>query len=140
MNLDKFHNIIGKTIMHCQIIEHDIKRIYSSMLKGDYYDNLIKVGKWSLGQTIKKLKELDFSDKKPYLSASDYNFLMQMTEKRNHWCHEAYQNFLYNKEFLNSKEYLDECYKLQRDYDRLSQVSKNVEDVRIEIQNKYGRV
>ena len=68
------------------------------------------------------------------------NFLMQMTEKRNHWCHEAYQNFIYSKEFLNSKEYLDECYKLQRDYDRLSQVSKNVEDVRIEIQKKFGRV
>ena len=139
MNLDEFHNIIGKTIMHCQIIEHDIKRIYASMLKGDYYDNLIKVEKWSLGQTIKKLKELDFSDKKPYLSASDYNFLKQMTEKRNHWCHQTYQNFLYNKHFLQSKEYADECRKLKRDNERLSNVCDALEKVRIQAVKDFGR-
>ena len=31
--------------MYCQIIEHDQKRIYASLLKGNYYDNLDKVDK-----------------------------------------------------------------------------------------------
>lgn len=140
MDLEEFHFMLGQTIMYCQVIEHDVKRIYASMLKGDYYDNLDKIEKWSLGQTVQKLKDLDFSDKKPYLSANDYNFLMQMTDKRNHWCHQTYQNFLYNDQFLNSKEYSDEFYKLQRDNEKLSLVSDEVENVRIRVQKKYGRV
>jgi len=140
MKLEEFHFMLGQTIMYCQVIEHDVKLIYASMLIGDYYDNIDKIEKWSLGQTVQKLKDLDLSDKKPYLSASDYNFLMQMTDKRNHWCHQAYQNFVYNDEFLYSKEYSDECYKLQRDNEKLSLVSDEIENLRIRVQKKYGRV
>lgn len=140
MNLEEFHFMLGQTIMYYQVIEYDVKRIYAAMLKGDYYDNLDKIEKWSLGQTVQKLKDLDFSDKNPYLSANDYNFLMQMTDKRNHWCHETHQKFLYNNQFLKSKEYHDECYKLQRDIEKLSLVSDEVENVRIRVQKKYGRV
>ena len=96
MTLDDFHYTIGQIIMYCQVIEHDVKRIYAAMHVGDFYENLDKIEKWSLGQTVQKLKELDFSGKNPYISANDYNFLKQMTEKRNHWCHQTYQNFLYN--------------------------------------------
>lgn len=67
--------------MYCQVIEHDVKRIYAAMHVGDFYENLDKIEKWSFGQTVQKLKELDFSGKSHYISASDYNFLKQMTEK-----------------------------------------------------------
>lgn len=139
MTLDDFHFIIGQTIMYCQVIEHDVKRIYAAMHIGDYYDNLAKIEKWSLGQTVQKLKELDFSSKNRYISASDYNFLKQMTEKRNHWCHQIYQNFLYNKQFLQSKEYADECHKLERDNERLSNVCDALEKVRIQAEKDFGR-
>lgn len=89
MELREFHRMVGEIVMYCQVIEHDVKRIYAAMLKGDYYDNLEKIKKWTLGQTVQKLKELDFSDNDPYISANDYIFLKQMSEKRNHWCHEA---------------------------------------------------
>ena len=102
MKLDDFHFKIGQTIMYCQVIEHDVKRIYAAMHVGDFYENLDKIEKWSLGQTVQKLKELDFSGKSHYISASDYNFLKQMTEKRNHWCHQTYQTFLYNKQLINN--------------------------------------
>lgn len=131
--------MVGQTIMYCQIIEHDVKRIYAAMLIGDYYDNLEKTEKWSLGQTVQKLKALDFSNNKPYISANDYNFLKQMTEKRNHWCHQAYQNFLYNKQFLQSKEYADECRKLERDNERLSNVCDALEKVRIQAIEDFRR-
>ncbi len=139
MILNDFHFMVGQTIMYCQIIEHDVKRIYAAMLIGDYYDNLEKTEKWSLGQTVQKLKALDFSNNKPYISANDYNFLKQMTEKRNHWCHQAYQNFLYNKQFLQSKEYADECRKLQRDNERLSNVCDALEKVRIQAIEDFRR-
>lgn len=84
-----------------------------------------------------ELKELDFSDGNSYISASDYNFLKQMTAKRNHWCHQTYQNFLYNKQFLQSKKYVDECRKLQRDNERLSNVCVALENVRIKAQKDF---
>lgn len=140
MDLNKFHFLVGQTIMYCQIIEHNIKRIYAAMHKGDYYDNLSKVEKWTLGKCVQELKELDFSDNEPYISASDYNFLKQMTEKRNHWCHQTYQNFLYNQKFLQSKEYTKECYKLQNDNERLSNVCDALENVRIKAQNDFKRI
>lgn len=137
MDLNKFHLLVGQTIMYCQIIEHDVKRIYAAMHKGDYYDNLATLEKWTLGKCVQELKALDFSDNDPYISASDYNFLKQMTEKRNHWCHESYQEFLYNKQFLQSKEYVHECRKLQRDNERLSSVCDALENVRIKAQKKF---
>lgn len=139
MTLDDFHFMLGQTIMYCQVIEHDVKRIYAAMHVGDFYENLGKIEKWSLGQTVQKLKELDFSGKSSYISASDYNFLKQMTEKRNHWCHQTYQNFLYNKQFLLSKEYTDECRKLKRDNERLSNVCDTLEKIRIQAVKDFGR-
>lgn len=137
MDLNEFHFLVGQTIMYCQVIEHDVKRIYAAMHKGDYYENLDKVEKWTLGKCVAELKELDFSDGDSYISASDYNFLKQMTEKRNHLCHQTYQNFLYNKQFLQSREYADECRKLQRDNERLSNVCDALENVRIKAQKYF---
>lgn len=58
----------------------------------------------------------------------------------NHWCHQTYQNFLYNKQFLQSKEYADECRKLQRDNERLSNVCDALENVRIKAQIDFKRM
>ncbi len=123
--------------MYCQVIEHDVKRIYAAMHNGDYYDNLARVEKWTLGKVVQELKALDFETADHYISESDYNFLKQMAEKRNHWCHEAYQNFIYNKKYLQSHEYVDECRKLQRDNEKLSSVCRALEEVRIKAQKKF---
>lgn len=63
-----------------------------------------------------------------------------MTEKRNHWCHKAYQNFLYNNNFSQSKEFENECRKLKRDNERFSNVYKILEKIRIQALKDYGRV
>ena len=136
MTLNDFHFMVGQTIMYCQVIEHDVKRIYAAMQFGDFYDNLDKIEKWSLGATVKELKDIDYGR---YITSSDYNFLKRITEKRNHWCHQTYQNFLYNKQFLDSKEYADECRKLRRDNERLSAVCDVLEDVRIQALKDFGR-
>lgn len=139
MTLDDFHFMIGQTIMYCQMIEHDVKYIYAAMHIGNFYENLDKIEKWSLGQTVQKLKELDFSGKSHYISASDYNFLKQMTVKRNHWCHQTYQNFLYNRQSLQSKEYAEECRNLECDNERLSKVCDALEKIRIQALKDFGR-
>lgn len=140
MELNRFHFMVGQTIMYCQIIEHDVKHIYAAMHNGDYYDNLARVEKWTLGKVVQELKAIDFETDDHYIDASDYNFLKQMTEKRNHWCHETYQNFVYNEQFLQSKEYANECRKLQRDNERLSAVYKALESVRVKAQKKFRNI
>ena len=110
------------------------------MLSGDYFDNLDKVEKWTLGKAVLELKKLDFQTNDHYISASDYNFLKQMSEKRNHWCHEAYLKFVYIDESMSSKEYITECKRLQKDNVRLFSVFKALEKVRIKAQKDFNRM
>ena len=105
MNFDAFKTLHSQTIMYCQIIERDIKLIYAYMHTGDLDENFRFISKRTLGQAVILLKKLDNEDSKPNISASDYNFLMQMTEKRNYWRHSNYTDFMYIQDFIYSDEY-----------------------------------
>ena len=142
MNFDDFKFNVGNIVMFCQIIEHDIKVIYASMLKGDYnknYQELID-SNMTLGQTITNLQELDFSDSNHFFAKSDYVYLKQVSRKRNYWCHQAYLNFVYIENFEYSKEYKVECLKLQNDCDKLNDVFMQVQKIKKDALKKYGRI
>ena len=130
MTFEEFKQLHSETIMYCQCIEHDLKWIYSYMLKGNQYETFETLEKTTLGALVKKLKELDNSDNNPFISNDDYNFLKQMTDKRNYWCHQCYIDFIYEDNFIDSPEYNKVCNKLIRDHDRFEIVSNNVEKVR----------
>ena len=134
--------MLGQTIMYCQIIEHNVKLIFSAMCKGDMKNTLkmIERNKWTLGRSIKELKKLDFSDEDPYLSESDYHILSQVAQKRNHWCHKTYLQYAYNENFLQSDEYQEECLKLQQDNEELGPVYRALEEVRIRAMEDFRRV
>ncbi len=142
MKLEDFHFLLGQTIMYCQIIENDVKLIYGAMCTGNLNDTLDMIAqqKWTLGKTIAELKKLDFSDKEPYISATDYNFLKQMTEKRNHWCHQTYIEFLYTNNIEHSIEYEKECLKIIRDNKRLSAVYQSLEKIRLQAMKDFNRI
>jgi hypothetical protein len=109
------------------------------MCKGEMDDNYEKIKNLTLGQIVNKLKTLDKSEGIQYISDSDYNFLKQMTDKRNYWCHICYRDFLYivNREYSN--EYVSVCKKLENDWCKLSVVYKNVEQAKIKASKFYGR-
>ena len=90
-DIETFHTYVGRTIMHCQTIEHDIKLIYAGMKAGnmDKTLDIIAEKRMTLGMVLKNLKELDHSDNKPFFSESDYDLLKQITDIRNHWAHKA---------------------------------------------------
>ena len=140
MELNEFHRLLGQTIMFCQTIENDIKIIYSAMLNGSFSQNLESVSRWPLGATIKQLKKLDFSDKYHYINSKDYKFLMQITDKRNYWCHSAYLKFIYKNNFENSDIYINECNKLIQDNAQLLKVGKVLENVRINAMRDFNRI
>ena len=139
MDFNTFKIYHSETIMYFQLIEHDLKWIYSYMHKGDQYKTFDSLEKTTLGTLVTKLKDLDMSDGHPYISASDYNFLKQMTQKRNYWCHQSYVDFMYEEEFLHSNEYIKISEKLQHDHDKLKVVCDNVENVRLKAVEDYKR-
>ncbi len=140
MTLDEFHYLVGQTVMFCQVIEHDVKLIYAAMRAGDFDKNLRFIEKWTLGQAVLELETLDRSGRRPYISASDYDYLKKITQKRNHWCHNGYQCFVYKKNWAQSKEYSDECRKLLDDNKRLSTVWSALEDIRVRAMRDFGRL
>lgn len=139
LTFNSFKILFSETIMYFQIIEHDVKLIFAYMHKGEISENREYISRKTLGQTVTMLKELDNEDRKPNISASNYNFLMQMTEKRNYWCHSGFIEFIYNENFLSSEEYSKSYDKLAKDHNKLASLYKNVERVRLKMIDKYGR-
>lgn len=133
MNYETFTYLHSETIKYCQIIEGDLKWIYSFMHVGDIYETRDSLDSLTFGQIVRKLKQLDNSDGNPELSASDYNFLGQMAQKRNYWCHECYRDFVYQSNWLHSTQYAKACDKLQRDHDKLEVVCRNVENLKLKL-------
>ena len=139
MTFNDFKVLHSETVMYYQIIEHDLKYIYSYMLKGDIDEHFNKIENRTLGQMVKMLKELDQSDGKPLISSSDYNFLSQITDNRNLWCHSNFTEFIYIKDWIYSKEYQKQCEKLQKDHDRVSKACDILEEIRIDYCAKHRR-
>jgi len=106
---------------------------------GDVNENYGNLEKTTLGQVVIMLKELDKSSGEQFISDSDFNFLKQITEKRNYWCHICYRDFMYDDNFLHSESYEKVCQKLQKDHDKLEQVYKNVEQARLKANRIFAR-
>ncbi len=142
MDFKDFKLMVGDTIMLCQMIEHDIKLIYAGMRQGDIYENLdnIEKEKWSLGQTIVELEQLDNSDNNPYFSHNDYRLLKRITYQRNLLCHKVFTTFLYSKDFINSKEYQKQSQQLLENNRSLKSLSEETQKIKIAVLKKYKRI
>lgn len=70
MDISDFKICYAETMMYYQLIENDIKLIYSYMHRGNVVQHLESAENKTLGQMIRILKELDESDGKPLLFAS----------------------------------------------------------------------
>ena len=138
--IEKFHQLVGETIMYCQCIEHDIKLVYAGMLKGDFDENFQEVENSPLGPVLKKLENLDNSDGNPHLSAGDYNLLDKIRDIRNHWAHKAYVQFVYLNGSSYENKFQKEFRRLENDHNRLANLSTSIEKVRLEVLKKYYRI
>lgn len=137
--MSDFHYYVGRTIMHCQTIEHDIKLIYAGMKSGDMDENLDMVDKkkMTLGTVLINLKSVDRSDEQWFFSDGDYELLKQITDIRNHWAHKAYCEFLYTN---NDNDFMRQSRRLENDHNRLEKLSKTIEELRLKVLRKYGRI
>lgn len=134
-----FDETVGVLIKKCQCIEHDIKIMYAGMLRGDFNKNLDTVVNKPLGPILKKLEELDYSDGAPYFSRDDYTLLNEIKEIRNYWVHKGYIDFLYGTIDDYQKRINKQYKKLSNDVNRLIPLATQLENVRIEMMQHYGR-
>lgn len=139
MNFDDFKNYYALTMMSYQRIEHDIKLIYAYMLKGNTNNNLESIENKTLGTMVRILEELDYSDDKPFISKSDYQFLKDICDKRNYYAHQVFIDFIYKDSPLSSNVYRDISASLENDYKEVIRASDILEEMRIECCDKYRR-
>lgn len=140
MDFNDFKILYAETMMYYQLIEHDIKFIYSSMHKGNVAQHLESVENKTLGQMIRTPKKLDESDSKPLISTADYNFLTQICDNRNHWAHQTFIEFVYiQNDAFSSNEYKKQCDKLTKDHNRVQRASGILEEMRIEYCKRMKR-
>lgn len=139
-NITEFHESVGKILMECQCIEHDIKLIYSGMLNGDFDKNYNVVAEQPLGPVLKKLESLDNSDGNPYLSGQDYELLDNIRDIRNHWAHKAYTMFVYKRGQEYNDAFTRQARRLDNDLNRITKLSGSIERVRLSVLRKYNRI
>ena len=125
--------------MSYQRIEHDIKLIYAYMLKGNANNNYESIENKTLGTMVRMLEEFDYSDDKPFISRSDYQFLKDICDKRNYYAHQVFIDFIYKDSPLSSNEYRDISSSLERDNKEVEGASDILEEMRIECCDKYRR-
>ena len=121
-------------IMCYQLIEHDLKFIYSRMLEGDFDENFDSIKKETLGSIVRLLEDLDKTDKNQWISDDDYKFLKSIVKDRNFWAHENYLEFAYlGDNFMNTKQFKKQYDKLESIHDKMLVVQRNVEKVRLKV-------
>lgn len=133
MDFNDFKILHSEVIMYCQLIENDLKWIYSNMKEGNPEENFNSLSTNSLGNTISMLKNLDNSDRRPLLTSADYNFLKQMKDKRNYWCHQAYIDFSYINDFTYSNEYKNVCSKHRKDHEKFKALQNVLEQIKLKM-------
>jgi len=130
MDFKEFKFYIGEIVIFTQIIETDIKIIYTNVAPGNKQTTWDSLKKDSLGTIVKKLEELD--SKRKLLTSDDYYYLQMIAGIRNHWCHETSRNFLFNgSDFTQSAGYKSECQRLVDDHNKLAAIYKVLEELRI---------
>lgn len=141
MTRDKFKLIHSELIMQVQLIENDLKLIYAGMHKGNFDKNFNMLEKSNLGTTIRKLKELDYSDGHPDLSKRDYEVLEQIREIRNYWCHQCFLDYVYVKDDRQREyQFQQVARRLCEDENRTWDLHEHLEKLRIKILENYDRI
>jgi len=132
MDFNTFKTKHSEIICYCQIIEGDLKWIYSYLKNGNVLATRESLGNLSLGQIVSELKKLSLEGK-AILSDADFNFLYKLTDKRNYWCHECFRDFVYTQNWPTSTQYETTCQKLLSDHNQFHIVCKNIETLKLKL-------
>ncbi len=137
MNLKKFKIMHSELICCFQLIENNLKWIYAAMVEGKTLNNRMNVNNLSLTQILIELRDIDNSDKKPFISKEDYNYLHEMAKKRNYWCHQAYLDFACDRGLRRHRHYKRVSKALAKDYKIFKDLSRALDNLRLKAIDKF---
>ena len=138
MDRDTFKLIHSELIQQVQCIEYNLRRTYAAMCEGDFEQNFESLEKSNLGKIARKLEELDYSDDCPELSEEDYEFIDDIREIRNYWCHQCYLDFVYiSNDRKREIQFQKIAKRLQNDENKTFALSKKSEKIFFYIWKKY---
>ena len=138
MTRDTFKIIHSELIQQVQCIEYDLKVIYAAMEKGSFQSNMESMSKANLGKIVRELETLDYSDDFPELSEREYEFIDEIREIRNYWCHQCYIDFLYiADEYQRERKFQDIARRLHYDENRTHDLLQKIEEMKLCILDKY---
>ena len=120
----------SEIMLYFQCIEFDLKRIYAGMSSEDFDEEMDLLENSNFGNTLRKLKKLDYSDGKPWLSAADYDQLDRIRELRNYWCHQCYLDFIYISDYWQRENKFQRiANRLYNEHNRIYNLHKKLQDL-----------
>lgn len=127
--LKRFRLMHSEIIEEYQCIEFDLRRIYSAMVDRDFDDTMDELEDKNWGELLTRLKRLDNSDGKPYISSDDYELLDKIRERRNYWCHQCYLDFMYLERYEQEERLIKLVRQVENELNRTRKIQKRVEDI-----------
>ena len=128
--LQKFRQLHSEIIENYQCIEYDMRLIYSSMCADDWDDTMDELSEDNWGTLLRKLKDLDYSDNKPYLSEEDYELLDEIRTRRNYWSHQCYLVFVYMEDSYERDERLRRMLRqIENEGNRAAKLQRKMENM-----------
>ena len=130
MTRDQFKILHSEIMEYFQCIEYDLKRIYSGMSSDDFDDEMDILGTSNFGNTLRKLKKLDYSDEDPWLSDYEYEQLDHIRELRNYWCHQCYLDFVYiDNDWQQDMKFQHIANRLQNERNRVYNLHRKLQEL-----------
>lgn len=130
MTKEDFKILHSEIMLYFQCIEFDLKRIYAGMSSEDFDEEMDLLENSNFGNTLRKLKKLDYSDGKPWLSAADYDQLNRIRELRNYWCHQCYLDFVYiSDDWQRENKFQRIADRLHNEHNRIYNLHKKLQDL-----------
>ena len=133
LKLDDFKIYHSELVCCCQLLENDLKWIYSFITGCNIQQTRDSLDKANMGRVIKILKKIDIKGNKNIFSDEDYEYLLEIKDIRNYWCHQCYIDFLYKNNFRYTEEYSNASTRLISDHKRLHYVYKIVENIKLNL-------
>lgn len=100
------------------------------MSSDDFDDEMDMLETSNLGNTLRKLKKLDYSDGDPWLSDSEYEQLDRIRELRNYWCHQCYLDFVYiDNDWQQESKFQRIANRLQNEHNRIYNLHRKLQDL-----------
>ena len=138
MNEKEFDFAYAEALRYCQIVEHDVKMILALLQGSSPEENLksIESERKTLGEIIHDIQELDRDSQEPFFTPNDYRVLRSIRDERNHFVHQAYAAFLYDK---TGKAFLEESARLEKFHGNMVKMARATQHARICAAKNYKK-